>query len=141
MKKTTTRLTIAAAFLALAAGVASAESLRADVPFAFRIGNKLMAPGSYLVQITGATNNVVTLRNATTKEIGLALPIALAEPSMEWKANGDAVLSFECGVDRCALTRIWSGGSAPADSLAHPKLAAGEQASVTLVRMSRANGD
>ena len=141
MKTTTTKLTIATAFLALAAGAASAETLNANIPFAFRVGNKAMAAGTYRVQVTGATNNVVTLKSLSSQDLAIVLPTGLSDASKEWKANGEPVLSFECGASRCALNRIWTGTSAPAYNIAHPKLATGEQASVTLIHMAKANGD
>ena len=141
MKTTTTKLTIATALLAVAAGAASSETLSADIPFAFRVGNQAMPAGTYRVQVTGASNNVVTVKSLTSQDQAIVLPTGLSDASKEWKANSEPVLSFECGAGRCALSRIWTGASAPAYNIAHPKLAAGEQASVTLIHMARANGD
>jgi hypothetical protein len=81
------------------------------------------------------------LMSTTSKDVAIVLPTGLADPPKEWIANGGAVLSFECGAGRCALNQIWSGASNPAYNIPHPKLAAGEQASVTLIHLVRANGD
>ena len=45
MTSLTTKLTIAAAAL-FAAGAASAQTLKADIPFAFQSGSKVMAAGT-----------------------------------------------------------------------------------------------
>ncbi len=50
MKKLTTKLMIAAAALVVAAGAASAQTMKAEIPFAFRAGDKVMAAGTYRVE-------------------------------------------------------------------------------------------
>lgn len=45
-----TRLMIAAATLVVAAGSASAQSLKAEIPFAFRAGGVVMPAGTYQVK-------------------------------------------------------------------------------------------
>ena len=63
MKTTTTKLTIAAAFLALATGIASAQTLKADIPFAFRAGAKMMPAGEYTVDTLSSSVGMVALKN------------------------------------------------------------------------------
>ncbi len=49
MKKLTTKFMIATAALVVAAGAASAQIMTASIPFEFRAGNRVMAPGTYRV--------------------------------------------------------------------------------------------
>src|SRR4051812_13975761 len=61
MKRFTNYMTTAAAVLMITAGVASAQNLmKAEIPFAFVAGGKVLEPGIYHVQvIAGMTSNVV----------------------------------------------------------------------------------
>ena len=51
MKSSTIRTMIAAAALAVAAGTASAQTYKAEIPVSFRAADKLMLPGSYEVKV------------------------------------------------------------------------------------------
>ena len=135
MKTTTTRLMIATALLALATGVASAQALQANIPFAFRIGNKVMAPGNYRISISD--HRIVALSNYDAKATALLLPSSSGDPSKEWKAKGDPMMTFECGVSRCELTRLWDGES-PALNFAHSKVGPEQHAALTEIRLTRA---
>jgi hypothetical protein len=141
MKKTMLNLTFAAALAAVAASVASAQTLKADIPFAFRAGDKVMSPGSYLVTLRGPNHNIVRLYNRDASESVLALGSAFADPAESWTASGAPVLAFECAGTRCALATIWSGGPHRALTIAHPKLAGGDQAAVRLIHLEKVNGD
>ena len=141
MKTTTTRLMIATALLALATGVASAQTLKADIPFAFRAGSKLMGPGRYTVRLTSREHTMVILANYASKESAMVLAGGPTAAPKEWTNSGDPVLAFECAAGRCALSQIYTGFSDAVLPVPHAKPAGGEQASVTLIHMSRANGD
>ena len=45
MKNFTMNMTLAVAALTLAAGTASAQTVKAEIPFAFRVGGQIMQPG------------------------------------------------------------------------------------------------
>ena len=51
MKNLTMKMMFAAATLVAAAGVASAQTLEANVPFAFRANGQVFAPGTYRIQM------------------------------------------------------------------------------------------
>ena len=133
MKTTTTRLMIATALLALATGVASAQVLQANIPFAFRVGNKVMAPGDYRVRVNG---RIVTLANYEAKSTAILTPVSTGDPDEAWKVKGDPVLSFACGAGGCALDRMWTGES-PAYRFSHRSLAPEQRAAITEIRMVR----
>src|ERR1019366_1957819 len=68
MKELTTKLMIAAAALMIAAGAASAQAMKVEIPFEFRAGNHVMAPGTYSVDDLriGTSTPVFRLRNRNT---------------------------------------------------------------------------
>ena len=116
MKNVTMRLTIAAAAFVAAAGVASAQDMQANIPFAFRANGKVFAAGTYRVNVKTGNIPILIIRNRATGDSALAVgTVADANKS------GDAVLSFECGVSRCALSKV-SIGSGAAYSISVPKL-------------------
>ena len=109
MTNFTRSIMFAAAALTLA-GAASAQSLKADIPFAFNVGNKLMQPGIYDVHVLG-TGGVRTYRllNTAAREAAVAMPSYAHNANKEWKADGKPRLAFECGASRCSLSELWSG--------------------------------
>ncbi len=108
MTNLTNKIMMAVAALALA-GVASAQSLRADIPFAFQVGDKLMAPGPYLVYVNNSSGTeLFRLYNVEEKQGALTLADFKQDPAKEWKADGKPRLAFECA-SRCALSEIWTG--------------------------------
>jgi hypothetical protein len=127
---------IATALLALATGVASAQALQANIPFAFRVGNKVMAPGTYRVQVSSGPRLVI-LSNYEAKATAILAPTSTGDPSKEWKAAGAPMLSFDCGASRCELNRLWTG-DAPALNFMHRNRGPEQRAVVTEIRLVRA---
>jgi hypothetical protein len=140
MKSMTAKMMITAAALAIASGVASAQTLKAEIPFAFRAGEKVMAPGNYTVRIS-SEHRYLVISNYETKQHSM-LPTGIpGDPNKAWAAKGEPVMSFECGTSRCELTRLWSGPGTPALSFAHRSLGRDEKASIIEVRLSKTNAD
>ncbi|HTS65202.1 MAG TPA: hypothetical protein VMH28_24435 [Candidatus Acidoferrales bacterium] len=137
MKNLTSKLMITAAAVAMVTGVASAESLKADIPFAFRAGGKVMAPGTYRVTTSDAKHYVV-LANFAAKDSVIAVPVAQTNPP---KSGNDPVITFDCGRGPCELVRLWTASGYPALKFSHSKSGSTEQASLTEIRLVRANGD
>ena len=106
MNTTTMRTMIAAAALAVVARSASAQSYKAEVPIAFQLGHKTMAPGSYdLRLIKGASGQILIIYNQSDKT-SAALVASVGEPA---KASREAVVTFECTDGTCSLRKL-SGG-------------------------------
>jgi hypothetical protein len=139
MKNMTGKMMIAAAFLAVA-GVASAETMTATIPFAFRAGGKVLSPGTYTIFVNGGRQDIVKVANFETKEAALVLTRAPEDPSKDWKP-GDGVLIFACSANRCVLDKLWTGGSNPAVNLPHPGVANGEPIAYKVIHLDRVNGD
>jgi hypothetical protein len=89
--------------------------MEAKIPIAFRASGKVLAAGTYQVRMksrpTGSRLLIISSRNTGQDALALAYPSGEAKAA--WKAEGDAVLSFQCGVSRCDLTDVWSGSAEP----------------------------
>ena len=113
MKKLTMKtMFAAAAFLALSAS-ASAETLRADIPFAFRAGETLMKPGAYEFRSTRAAF-VYKVTNRDDKSSVLLQNFRKQEPSKVWMEKGEAKVAFDCAGSDCVLREMWTGGMSQA---------------------------
>jgi hypothetical protein len=119
MTNFTKNLMVAAAALVVAAGVASAQTLKADIPFAFQVGNKALAAGTYTVDQPTAGSEVYRVRNE--KDGAIVLARTRQDPSKDWKAEGTPKMAFRCGAARCALVGLWDGTGRPAYTFAAPK--------------------
>ncbi len=112
MKTLTTTLMVAAAALAAVAGSASAQTLKAEIPFNFRVGNSLMAPGTYRVaMLSGAGGPIFTIQNLDTNRSAMLGNYVLTDASKAWKAAGIPKLAFACVESHCSLQEAWSGGA------------------------------
>jgi hypothetical protein len=138
MKNPMTKAMIAAAVLAAATGVASAQPLKAEVPFAFRAGGKVMPPGAYSVEIAGPRHEIVILRNYAAQETALLIASNPDEPSKAWVSRGIPVLSFACTMVRCSLVHIWNGTPDPALTFPRTVRRGEERASITEIPLVRA---
>ncbi len=110
MKTLTTKMTIAAAALLVAAGVASAESMRAEIPFSFRAGSAEMTAGSYYVTTdlsTGGITSITLANRDTQKAARIVAPMRIGDYS-EWK-DTQAKLVFQCVGSTCTLQKVWNG--------------------------------
>jgi len=142
MTNFTTRMMIAAATLVVAAGSASAQVLKAEIPFTFRAGGVVMAAGEYMVIANqGSGQPMYRLWSEKDHRSILLLPRFARDPEKAWEASGQPVLSFECGVSHCALATIWAGPATPAYTLPRPRLGRDEPTRTALVVMQPVKGD
>jgi hypothetical protein len=127
MTRLTTKLMIAAAAL-VAAGAASAQTaMKADIPFAFQAGGKMMAAGTYEVNLRGPVGNMVVIRRYKHEAV-FATPVNRKEGKVE-----NAKLVFSCVHGTCSLAQIWPGASGSGLEFRTPKLARGEEASLAVI--------
>jgi hypothetical protein len=122
MKKLTTRLMIAAAALAVVAGVASAQTMTASIPFEFRAGDRVMAPGTYRIdspQVSGVP--LFHLSNVHSGGSIVLLVKAPVDPKKGWTA-GNPRMVFACTSGSCALAELWAGSGSYAYTFHGPKL-------------------
>jgi hypothetical protein len=138
MTNFTTKLMIAAATVVVAAGTATAQTMKAEIPFAFRVSGKTMEAGSYRVSALSTNAGFKTYSLVGTKTYSVASPIAQRDPDKNWKSHGLPVLAFECAGDRCSLVGLWNGSSPSADQFARPKLGKNETARIVLIDLEGA---
>ncbi|SPF31837.1 conserved exported hypothetical protein [Candidatus Sulfopaludibacter sp. SbA4] len=137
MTNFTTRMMIAAATLVVAAGAASAQTMKAEIPFTFRAGDTVMAPGTYEIHRIHKQSGTPLFRVSDSRgEHAIALmPIGSGDPKKAWEAGGAPLLSFDCVASRCALSGIWTGPLTPAYVIRHGKLGNDEPVRVALIEM------
>ncbi|HTS25913.1 MAG TPA: hypothetical protein VMH81_08555 [Bryobacteraceae bacterium] len=111
MTTSMTRLMIAAAALVVAAGSASAQVFKAEIPMAFTANGAVMQPGSYSIQTLGGAAPAYSLRNLETRNTILAVAASKSDTPKAWTEAGDPKLTFVCWEDGCALTGLWDGES------------------------------
>jgi hypothetical protein len=141
MKSMTTKLMLTAAALAIATAVAPAQTFKAEIPFAFQAGGKTMAAGTYVVHARSNQTKTVIFANYDAKQSAILMSGPMTDPSKAWTAKGNPMLSFECGVGRCALARLWTGSDEPAMTFPHRGPGRDGHASYTEVRLVKTNGD
>ena len=134
MTRLTTKLMIAAAAL-VAAGAASAQTMKADIPFAFQASGKVMAAGTYYVDFLRGTGGTVTIRSLHHGAV-LAKPITHKDGTVEAPK-----LVFACGRGTCSLSQAWPGYSGSGLVFDTPKVDPREQASLTVISMRPAAGE
>ena len=142
MKKLTTKVMIATAALVVVAGVASAQVMTASIPFEFRAGNQVMAPGTYQVDRLAAQSGIPIYRLLgvdSHRSIAL-LAQARVDPEKGWAA-GNPKLLFACASGSCALAQLWGGAGTDAYKFALPKLGKDEDIHLTVIPMQRDKGE
>ena len=141
MTNFTKNLMVAAATLVVAAGAASAQTMKADIPFAFRANGKVMTAGIYLVDLKQGTTGVQTLYlyNYGGHEALLTQARVPHDAPNAWREAGNAVLSFQCGEKICSLTGVWAGQDGPAYNISAPK--ADEPTHMALINLLPEKGD
>jgi hypothetical protein len=128
MKRLTNLIATAAAALIVTAGVASAQNvLKAEVPFAFHVGNNVMEPGTIHVRtLSGISGGrVILVNNYAARRSYIVLPRLVGDAPKSWVASGDPKLAFDCSTGVCVLAQFWTG-QGYAYSFHGPKTKAGE---------------
>lgn len=112
MKRLMTRSMFAAAALAVAAVGASAQTLNAEIPFTFRAGSTVMAPGSYELSRSTNGGHYFILSNRESKKAIILMSPSQRDPAKAWVSAAKPLLSFECVEAQCALRELWTGQGA-----------------------------
>ena len=140
MKHLTMNSIGAAAALVLAAGSASAQSLKAEVPFTFHVAGAVMTPGTYEVVNRSGAAKFVVLRNTDTRNAVLAM-YRSTDPAKELKARGTPALQFECSGTECALRQIWTGTESPAYGFSVPKFGSDGDRRIAVIPLTSVRAD
>ena len=122
MKSLTMNLMVAAAALMAAAGSASAQVVRVEVPFAFQAHGVNLAPGTYNVSLSHPNGSqVLRIFNQDTKASVLTMLHNGKDAPKHWLAAGNPVFSFACADGRCELQAIWLGEGTVSLAVPTPK--------------------
>jgi hypothetical protein len=113
MKTSTMNLMLATAVMMVASTVSFAQNLRAEIPFSFRVGDKVMAPGSYEVHATNG-EAMLYLHSEEGNSSALLAAGVKGDAPKAWIKAGRPSLGFECGEGPCVLQSIWTATGAPA---------------------------
>ena len=130
MTSLTMKLTIAAAAL-FAAGAVSAQTMTADIPFAFQAGGKVMAAGTYQVDFL-RVGEAVAIRSRHNGAV-VAMPATHKDG-----AESTPKLVFACGRGTCSLSQAWPGYSGSGLMFDTPKSDPREQASLAVIPLRAA---
>jgi hypothetical protein len=105
MKTTTLRLTLAAVALVATAATASAQNLKAEIPFPFHAAGARMQAGTYSVRVSRAASGpVVQIYNVDEGRSVMTLPRAVDSP---WSpVRSTVILSFACTNGNCELASM-----------------------------------
>ena len=143
MKNLTTKMTIAAAAFVAAAGIASAQTMEANIPFAFRASGKVLPAGTYKVQLLRepSGNPQFVIRGQESNDAVLSIGYPEGDAKKAWQTAGNAVLSFQCGISRCALSEVWMGGANAVYKVPTPSLGRDEPRHTAEVTMHSTKGD
>lgn len=135
MKSMMNHLMVAAVAMAAVAGVASAQTLKVEVPFAFRASGTVMPAGTYYVvsRPTGSGVPIFRVLNLDAKR-GI---LASAGLKHEGASNGEAKLVFRCYDSSCTLAQIWTGSAVGAYDIPMPKLHSDERAALVEIPATR----
>jgi hypothetical protein len=98
-----------AATLVVAAGTTSAQTLTAEIPFAFQAGSAMMAPGTYTVTATHSGNQMLRI-SRFRGQTSLFLVLQSDAPKA-WVAEHKPKISFTCVERLCTLASVWDGES------------------------------
>jgi len=143
MKTLTTHCLFAVAALVAAAGSASAQNYKAEIPMAFRAGNKVMEPGSYdlkvVSQYTG--HDYILIYNRTTASTAMLLPISGPDAPKAWTKAGNPLISFTCAGHACTLSRFWDGRDSATYEFPAHKLPKAEVDRVAIVTVAVTKAD
>ena len=137
MRNLTTNLMLAALALAAMPGVASAQQLKAEIPFGFRAHGTLVPAGSYTVAKDGTSSVPKFLLRSVASGNSILLANAIqVDPKKAWEANGAAVIEFECGDSGCDLNRLWIRRGSPAYKFSHPSAEKSERTHLAVIRLA-----
>jgi hypothetical protein len=142
MKRLTMNCMLAAAALTAVATGASAQSMKAEIPFTFHAGAAQLAPGAYTVKLDrGLSARYFEIRNTDTGKAVLVGNGGERDPQKGWTADGKPRFQFECGGARCVLRQVWDGSSSLAHSIPGPRFRSDEAGRTTEIVFTKATAE
>jgi len=137
MKSFTVKSMITMAAMTVAAGIASAQALKVEIPFSFRAGETMMAPGTYMLVANSYTFHTAAIKLRRYGEGGGILMLANArDAAKEWVRTGLPKVAFDCLEGRCTLATVWNGTSRDALEVRMSKREMQENANLSVITLS-----
>lgn len=137
--KSLTNLMLATALVMVASTAASAQVMKAQVPFAFQVSGKTLPAGTYDVSRVVGEKGFL-FRNVENHQAATVIAGANEDPQDTWKSLAGGVLQFECS-DRCSLSRIWTHRGYPAHDVHVTRTPQEQPVRIAEVRMTATSGD
>ncbi len=134
MKSLTMTLMLATATLTVASTVASAQALKAEIPFNFRAGSTMLAAGTYTLT-PSIGERYFEVRDENNHQAILLMSLSPHDPPKAWSADGRPALEFACGDSGCALRQLWTARGGPAQSFSTPKTGDERPTSLAVIRL------
>ncbi len=139
-------LILAAAAMTLGMTAASAQTntrFKAEIPFAFQIGNQSYDAGSYDATVGVSTGGFRTLliRAAGSSGSKLAMSTGSLSPVAAHRELTGPKMVFRCGDSACVLTQVWPGNAPEGLLFNAPKSTAAGTQRLAVVRMQTLNAD
>jgi hypothetical protein len=142
MKRLTMNCMLAAAALTAVATGASAQPMKAEIPFAFHAGAAVLAPGAYTVTLDrGRSGQYFQLTNVDTGRSVLVGRGGDADALKAWLADGKPRLLFECGAARCVLRQVWEGGGGRGHMIPGRSFGRDEAVRTTEIELARSKAE
>ena len=103
MKRTALTITLAAAAMLAAAATGSAQTMKAEIPFAFHSGSAPMQAGAYTVVLRSSDGDRPMLQIYSLGERRSVIAVAMSTSRSSEPRWSKPVLSFACSEGHCAL--------------------------------------
>jgi hypothetical protein len=133
MKSLTMNMMLAAAALMAGSTAVSAQTMKAEIPFAFKAHGKVMPAGQYNVY-RAKDETSFTIRNAQSHESVMLLALAGEDAAKGWDSRNGGLLQFVCS-EGCTLQRIWTHQGYPVHELAPRKPVEGKSTRLAVIRL------
>lgn len=106
MKRTTLSMIIAAAAVMAAATTASAQNMKAEIPFPFHAAGARMQPGTYWVSLGHLGGGAATVQfySVDERRSVMAVPHLTSQPGVP--RSSEITLSFACTDGNCVLSSL-----------------------------------
>ena len=110
MKRTANRMVLAAVAMLATAAIGSAQSMKAEIPFAFYTGSARLQPGTYSVEVSRSMGGpaIVHLYSRENRQSVVRVPMTNYE---ERSGSAGPVLRFACTEGSCELAALRDGNS------------------------------
>jgi hypothetical protein len=142
MKRFTTSLMVAAAALMAVAGSASAQVLKAQIPFYFSAGNAGMSPGTYRVEVQWRSGvPTVAVSSLDGNQKAMMISSGAHNTPRDLQKSGQPALSFTCNGARCELSAISMGYGGSTVGVPVSKAVNSDRADLRIVNATAAKAD